>query len=109
MKKIENMNRLFLLSGVSLLVIFLFLALRNTGLYPSVFADEYTYSKLSRLMPLSESTIPGYIYLKLYSVTNYGGDGFLGCAKIVNSFLCVAAAPFICLTARRVTGDGVSA
>ena len=109
MKKIENMNRLFLLSGVSLLVIFLFLALRNTGLYPSVFADEYTYSKLSRLMPLSESTIPGYIYLKLYSVTNYCGDGFLGCAKIVNSFLFVAAAPFIFLTARRVTGEGVSA
>lgn len=109
MKKLENMNRLFLLSGISLVVLFLFLALRNTGLYPGVFADEYTYSKLSRLMPLSESTIPAYLYLKLYSVTNYCGDGFLGCAKIINSFLFVAAAPFIFLIARRVTSEGVSA
>lgn len=108
-KKLETINHVFLLSGISLVVIFLFLALRNTGLYPSVFADEYTYSKLSRLMPLSESTIPSYLYLKLYSVTNYCGDGFLGCAKIINSFLFVATAPFIFLTARRLTGEGVSA
>ena len=66
----------FLSLGIGL--IFLFLLIRNAGLYPSVFADEYTYSKLSRLLPLSESSIPGYLYLKLYSVTNSCGDGFLG-------------------------------
>jgi len=88
---------------------FLFLLIRNSGLYPSVFADEYTYSKLSRLLPLSESSIPGYLYLKLYSVTNYCGDGFLGCAKIINAFVFILATPFIYLTARRVADQGVSA
>lgn len=108
MKKLGNINRLFLLSVISLVAFFLFLALRSTGLYPSVFADEYTYSKLSRHIPLSESTIPGYLYLQLYNVTNYCGDGFLGCAKVINSFLFVAAAPFIFLIARRITSEGVS-
>jgi phosphoglycerol transferase len=87
---------------------FLCLMLRNTGLYPSVFADEYTYSKLARLVPLSEASIPSYLYLKLYSITNWCGDGFLGCAKIINCFLFVAAAPFIFLIAKRVASEGVS-
>jgi len=97
----------FLSLGIGL--IFLFLLIRNAGLYPSVFADEYTYSKLSRLLPLSESSIPGYLYLKLYSVTNYCGDGFLGCAKIINAFVFILSTPFIYLTARRVADRGVSA
>lgn len=98
------------LVGFSLLVLFfIFLIFRNSGLYPSVFADEYAYSKLSRLLPLSESTVPGYLYLKLYSITNYCGDGFLGCARIINALVFVMAAPFIYLTARRVADTGVSA
>lgn len=90
------------------ILIFFSLIFRNLGLYPSVFADEYTYSKLSRLLPLSESSIPGYLYLWLYSHTNYCGDGFLGCAKILNSFLFVAAVPFIYLTSNKTASSGVS-
>lgn len=108
MKKIEINNTLVIL-GICSGMLFLFLAIRNAGLFPSVFADEYTYSKLSRLLPLSESLIPGYLYLKLYSITNYCGDGFLGCAKIINAFVFILAVPFIYFTARRVADQGVSA
>lgn len=98
---------LLILAGISSLV-FLFLVFRNTGLYPTVFADEYTYSKLSRLLPLSESSIPGYVYLKLYSLTNYCGDGFLGCAKLINTSLFVSAIPFIYLSCRRIADSNSS-
>lgn len=95
---------LFILS----LLIFLFLVLRNTGLYPAVFTDEYIYSKFARLTPLSESEIPSYLYLSLFSLTNYCGDGFLGCAKILNAIVFVSAAPFIFLVARSISGNGTS-
>lgn len=103
----EKTNEFLVLAFLSGLVL-LFLFLRNAGLYPSVFADEYTYSKLSRLLPLSESSIPGYLYLWLYSYTNYCGDGFLGCAKIINAFLFVVAVPFVYLTSKKVAGTGAS-
>jgi phosphoglycerol transferase len=88
--------------------LFLFLVIRNTGLYPSVFFDEYSYSRLSRLHPLSDSPLPSYIYLMLYSSTNYCGDGFLGCAKLINSFCFVLAAPFIYSTCRRIADESTS-
>jgi phosphoglycerol transferase len=100
-------NPLLLLGGLTGFV-FLFLAFRNVGLYPSVFADEYTYSKLSRLLPLSDSSIPGYVFLKLYSITNCCGDGFLGCAKLINAVLFVAAAPFIYLVSKSVASSSIS-
>lgn len=93
---------------LSLAGLFFFLVIMNIGLYPSVFADEYTYSKFSRLMPLSDSTIPGYLYLKVYSFTSLCGDEFLGCAKIINSFLFVMAAPFIFLIARKIANEKVA-
>ncbi|PLC55484.1 hypothetical protein CR155_00015 [Pollutimonas nitritireducens] len=85
--------------------VFLLLVLRNTGLHPTVFADEYFYSKFSRLLPLSDSAIPNYLYLELYRFTNYCGGGFLECAKILNALFFVAAAPFIYLTAKTVTNN----
>lgn len=92
--------------GVSLLA--LFLVVHNSGLYPSVFSDEYTYSKFSRLLPLSVATHPDYLYLKLFSATNYCGDGFLGCARVFNTVLFVLSAPFIFLTSRTVAGTRLS-
>lgn len=94
-------------AGLAIFVFF-FLLFRNIGLYPTVFADEYTYSKLSRLLPLAESSIPGYLYLWLYSYTNYCGDGFLECAKLINNAFFVGAVPFIFLIARRVAGPYLS-
>src|SRR5690606_5096450 len=73
------------LLGVCLLS--LFLIIRSMGLLPVVFADEYTYSRLSRLLPLSEATIPSYLYLGLYRVTSFCGADFLGCSRNLKSLL----------------------
>jgi len=89
-------------------LILFFLVFRNAGLYPTVFADEYTYSSLSRLHPVSESAIPSYVYLELYSTTNYCGNGFLDCVKLINAVLFVAATPFIYLICRGVASASAS-
>ncbi|MEI6544099.1 MAG: glycosyltransferase family 39 protein [Methylococcales bacterium] len=81
------------------------LILRNMGLYPTVFADEYTYSKFSRLVPFEAANLPNYLYFFIYKVTNLCGDGFLGCARILNVIFFVSAAPFIYLIARKPTGQ----
>jgi phosphoglycerol transferase len=83
------------------IAIFVALLFRNSGLYPVV-ADEANYSKFSRHLPLANSGIPQYIYLAIYRLTNSCGDGFYGCAKILNAAFFVAATPFIYLTARQV-------
>jgi len=97
-KKPMQLYSLILLMGC----VFFGLLLRNQGLFPVVFADEYLYSKFSRLLPLSSSPIPDYLYLIIYRITNVCGDGFLGCARILNAFFYVMAAPFIYLVARKV-------
>lgn len=89
-----------------LLAIFILLLLKNSGLYPIVLSDENTYSKFSRLLPFSSSTIPGYIYLGIYRLTNHCGADFLACSRLFNTFFFVATAPFIYLVARRVTTLG---
>jgi hypothetical protein len=83
--------------------VFFALVLKNSGLYPFIFGDEYTYSRYSRLQPLSESLIPGYLYLAVYRMTSHCGADFLGCARLFNALFFVAAAPFIYWVARRVT------
>lgn len=95
--------------SLALLVIFMLLILRDSGVYPSIFADEYTYSMYSRLLPLSDSTLPNYLYLAIYRLTNVCGDNFLQCSKIFNAIFFVAAAPFIYGTAKRYCDDRVAA
>jgi phosphoglycerol transferase len=82
--------------------VFAWLLLRNHGLGPAVFADEWYYSKMSRLQPLSEAMVPSYLYLWLFRATSACGDGFLDCARIANEFCLAAASPFIYAIARRV-------
>ncbi|EPL9726677.1 TPA: hypothetical protein QEM76_005129 [Pseudomonas putida] len=81
---------------------FIFLLLKNSGLYPRIFGDEYTYSLYSRLIPFAESKIPGYLYLFIYRFTSHCGVDFLSCARIFNALFFVGAAPFIYLVARRI-------
>ena len=88
---------------VFLFAYFIYLIFTNSGLYPSVFADEYTYSKASRLAPLSESPIPGYLYLWIFSTTNSCGDGFYFCAKVLNAAFFLAATLPIYSIARKIT------
>jgi len=80
---------------LSMFIIFIALLFKNMGLYPSVFADEYVYSKLSRLVPLAAANVPDYIYFAIYRITNISGDGFLECARVLNSLFFVVSAPFI--------------
>lgn len=78
--------------------------MRNTGLNPVIFADEWYYSKMSRLVTLSESILPSYLYLWLFSASSACGDAFLDCARAANVLLYVGAGPFIYAIARQVTG-----
>lgn len=89
---------------LAVLAVLLYLILRNTGAYPVVFADEWLYSKFARLQPLSASQLPSYLYLKLFGLSNSCGEGYLQCTRILNAVLFVAAAPFIYLVARPLTG-----
>jgi len=82
--------------------VFVALVLRNSGLYPSVFADEYAYSTSSRLLPFANAYFPDYAYFAIFNLTNRCGGGFLACAQILNAAAFVAASPFIYLSARRV-------
>ena len=97
----ECADELAWLLGAMFLVIAV-LIFRSGGLHPVVLSDEYTYSMSSRLLPLSASTIPGYLYLAIYRITNVCGDGYYGCARVLNAFFFVAAAPFVYAVARSV-------
>jgi hypothetical protein len=81
-----------------------YLLQRNVGLSPALFADEWYYSKFSRLTPLAEAIVPSYLYLWIFRSTNACGAQFLDCARGLNALLFVAAAPFVYLVARRVAG-----
>lgn len=89
-----------LVAGLALL--FIYISFRNTGLYPTIFSDETTYSAFARLTRLQDATVPSYLYLALFSYTNSCGDGFLECARLFNTVLFLSSAPFIYLLARRM-------
>lgn len=74
---------------------------RNAGLQPSVFADEWYYSKFARMVPLADSLLPSYLYLWLFKASSACGDGFLDCARIGNLAFFLGGAPFVYLVARR--------
>jgi phosphoglycerol transferase len=84
--------------------VFTWLCLRSHGLMPAIFADEWYYSKMARLMPLREAIVPSYLYLWLFRSTNFCDTGFLDCVRYGNELFFVGAAPFIYLIARRVAG-----
>lgn len=98
-----------LLLAAGMLAVLAWLLLRSRGLQPSIFADELIYSTFARLVPLREATIPSYLYFGLYRATSACGPGFLECARVLNALLFVAAAPFIYLAARTLTGRAAAA
>ncbi|MGP2544040.1 ArnT family glycosyltransferase [Yersinia sp. 2541 StPb PI] len=85
-----------------------FLLIRNSGLYPIVFADEYSYSHASRNLPFGLSALPNHLFFLVYSFTSVCGDGFLGCARILNVLFFIAASPFIYLSGKIYIGKGLS-
>lgn len=92
----------------SLMLIAGLVIFRNQGLYPIVMADEYSYSRWSRLLSLSASELPSYLYFVTYRVTNLCGDGFLNCARVLNVGFLVLSALFIFSTAAKFTSRTIS-
>ncbi|MYM68834.1 hypothetical protein GTP45_18620 [Pseudoduganella sp. FT55W] len=88
---------------LALPLLFAYLTLRNTGLYPAVFSDEWSYSSIARLTPLAEAPLPSYLYLALFGATNACGPAFLDCTRGLNALLFLGALPLIYAVARRVT------
>jgi phosphoglycerol transferase len=86
----------------ALVAMFAYLLHRNLGLNPAIMADEWYYSKMSRLMPLSEAVLPSYLYLWIYGASNACGDGFLDCVRVGNALFFVGAAPLLYGIARQV-------
>jgi len=98
------------LAALSVLaVLFVWLMHRSFGYSPTVFSDEWYYSRLSRLQPLGDAVLPSYLYLWLYRITNVCGEGFLDCARLLNTLFLVGAAPFVYLTGRAFTGARTAA
>jgi phosphoglycerol transferase len=75
--------------------VLLFLIIRNTGLYPSVFSDEWIYSEYSRLLPRSEASVPSYLFFFVFGTTRFFGQGFLECARVYNACFFSIAVIFI--------------
>jgi phosphoglycerol transferase len=95
--------RIATVSGLAFLAIALlvFLTVRNAGMYPSIFADEWFYNLFSRLYDIKFAQRPSYLYFGTYSLTNRCGDGFLECARLINALFFVAAIPLIYSLARQ--------
>ena len=81
---------------------------RILGLGPRVMGDELTYSTFSRLLPISESPVPNYLYLWVFSSTKACGPEFYSCARLLNVFFVLVTAVFVYLIARRFLGFRVS-
>lgn len=91
-----------LVLALSLAAVFAWLLTRNLGLNPAIFVDEWYYSRMSRLVPLSEAIVPSYLYLWLFRSTLACGDGFLDCVRVGNALFFVGGGLFFYLIARNV-------
>jgi len=89
-----------LVLGALLLAVLAWLLYRNLGLNPAIFADEWYYSKMARLMPLSEAIVPSYLYLWLARGSLSCGTDFLDCIRIGNAVFFAGAGVFLYLVAR---------
>jgi phosphoglycerol transferase len=99
-------------SQLAILAIFaaitLYLILRTWGTQPQIMADEWYYSKLSRLQELKESMLPSYLYLWLIGKSNACGTRFYDCVHLANVLFMTAGAPFVYQIARQVAGTRVA-
>src|SRR5689334_5562142 len=93
-------NRQRMILGGVLLAVLAWLLYRNLGLNPAIFADEWYYSKMARLMPLSEAIVPSYLYLWLARGSLSCGTDFLDCIRVGNAVFFAGAGVFLYLVAR---------
>jgi hypothetical protein len=97
------------LLAAGLAAVFAWLVARSHGLNPTIFADEWYYSKMARLQPLDQAIVPSYLYLWLFGASTRCGEGFLDCVRAGNALLFVAGSPFLYLVARQVAGRTMAA
>lgn len=95
--------------ATGLIATFLWLQAKVTGVFPTVFQDEWIYSMHSRLLPLSDSPIANYLYSWVYSGTNSCGLDFYSCTKQANVIFMLFFAIGIFLIARLYLGFYASA
>ena len=96
-----NYRNVVLVCYLMLISIVILFKYRNQ--YPVIFADEFIYSNLSRNVPLSESLTSNYLFLITYRFTNFCGDHFLGCARILNLIFFMLSMPFIFIISKKYT------
>jgi len=87
------------------IVTYLALAMRSAGMYPSVFWDEYLYSRFARFGELQAAPVPSYLYFLTYSFTGLCGDGFMGCARLANVAFFTISLTLIFVTSRRFVSE----
>jgi phosphoglycerol transferase len=75
--------------------VFIFLTIRNCGLFPSIFDDEWIYSEYSRLASMSNAPVPSYLFFFLFGTTRFLGEGFLEGARIYNACFFAVALVFV--------------
>jgi phosphoglycerol transferase len=93
---------------LSLAIVAWFLYQRNHGLNPTVFADEWYYSRMARLVPLADAIVPSYLYLWIFGASAACGEGYLECVRAGNLAFYLAASPFVYLIARRFASSPVA-
>jgi phosphoglycerol transferase len=97
------------LLAAGLAAAFAWLVERSHGLNPTIFADEWYYSKMARLQPLDQAIVPSYLYLWLFGASKQCGDGFLDCVRAGNALLYVLASPFLYLVGRQIVSRTMAA
>lgn len=74
---------------------------RIFAINPAIVPDERIYSLYSRHLPMSEASIPDYLFYWVFNSTNLCGPNFYTCGKAINLLFFVGAALIVYLIAIR--------
>ena len=97
-----------LLFIITIVMLFVYLVYQSYGLYAVVYGDELYYNNLARFHKLSEAGRPNYIYLSILRSTNFCGDKFIDCSRIINILFFIFSVPFIYSISRLVCSQKIS-
>jgi phosphoglycerol transferase len=93
------LSRPLLIATVIIGIITAWLVLRSFGYQPVVMSDEQRFSTYSRLLPLSDASVPSYLFYFIYGITNQCGQAFLDCGRLLNVFfLCLSSVPIYAIS-----------
>jgi phosphoglycerol transferase len=87
----------------SIVISFFFICLRNFKLYPSVFTDEQFHSYFARLVDFKNIEVPSYIFYLLYKSTNFCGETFLECGRLLNTLFFIIGCILIYKISKKYT------